>query len=251
MWRTSCSLITGFVLGMGSLSAVASGGVSLVSQERSIEAFAANGDLPGTIKSATGFGRFHQSLHAELTDGEPEEGAIADATQDSTVSPSLLHTFSILNAEEANSGALASSNYHVTFDVTTPTPYHLRTRLTSMNGSGPAVDEGVRLHESGPSGPLVFDRGLTGDAEDHTLTATAEGVLAPGRYFFEADAEAAPNLLGHDSNSAQGTFSTDLSLGTAVAVPLPPAEFTAPWAVALVLGPGAMRRACAARRNRR
>src|SRR5437764_1241935 len=104
MWRTSYSMIVGFVVGIGALTAAASGGVSLVSQNRSIEAAASNnGDEPGTIKSASGFGRFHESVHAVLVDGEPGEGAVADAAQDSTISSSLLHTFSDLSAARQDS----------------------------------------------------------------------------------------------------------------------------------------------------
>jgi len=82
-----CSLVIGLMVGIGCLSVVASGGVSLVSQERSIEAAASTDpEEPGNDQSASGFGRFHEYVHATLIDGEPGEGAVADATQDSTIS---------------------------------------------------------------------------------------------------------------------------------------------------------------------
>jgi hypothetical protein len=185
MWRSSCSMIIGFVVGLGYLSAVASGGVSLVSQQRSIHVVASSeSDDPGKVESATGFGRFHQSIHADFLDREALEGAAADATQDSTITTSLLRTFFDLSAGKQDAIAAADSSYAVIFDVTTLTPYHLQAQLTSRNFTGQAVNAGISLHQSGPAGPIVFDRPLQGDSNYNTFTETASGILAPGRYSF-------------------------------------------------------------------
>jgi hypothetical protein len=250
MWRPFCSLFVGSMVGVACLSAVASAGVTFVSQDRRVEAAAFNGDEPGTkVKSATGFGPFHATIHATFLDPDAlggAEGSGADATQDSTIGPSLLHTFSSLDAAEQDASAFSNSIYAVTFDVSTTTPYHLHEQLTAVGSSAALVDGVARLHHSSPSGPLVFDLPLEGGFGGDTTTDSASGQLAPGRYYFEADAG--------DRGSAsvgQGTFSADLTLGNAVAVPLPPAALTAPCAVALVLGPFGMRRAWSARRDRR
>ena len=223
MWRSSCSLIIGSMVGVGCLSAVASGGVSFVSQDRRVEAAAYNGDEPGTkVKSATGFGPFHATVHADFLDravpAEPE-GSAADATQDSTIGPSLLHTFSSVAASEQDASAFAISTYIVTFDLSTNSPYHVHERLGSKDFGGVEVEGGARLRHNGPSGGLVFDLPLEGDSQDHTFTGTASGQLEPGRYYFEASADA----RGGPSSQGNGTFSADLTLGNAVAVPLPPA----------------------------
>src|SRR3954466_6051880 len=101
MWRLTSRRVLGCLIGVVCLSPVASGGVSFVAQDRRVEAAAFNGDEPGTkVKSATGFGSFHGTVHAEFLDRPALEGAAADATQDSTISTSLLHTASSLSASE-------------------------------------------------------------------------------------------------------------------------------------------------------
>jgi hypothetical protein len=235
------------LIGVVCLSSVASGGVLIDSQDRRVEAAAFNGDEPGTkVKSATGFGPFHGSVHAEFLDRPALEGAAADATQDSTISTNLLHTASSLAASEQDASAFARSIYTVTLDVSTPTLYHLHARLESINSRGAMLDAAIRLHHTGPSGALVFDRPLQGDNQDHTFVQDVSGQLAPGRYYFEADAEALGSFGG-----GRGTVAADLTLEEAIAVPLPPAALAAPCAVALVLGPWGLRRAWAARHNRR
>src|SRR5690349_13233403 len=142
MWRPICSLFVGSIIGVGALSAVASGGVSFVSQDRRVEAAAFNGDEPGTkVKSATGFGPFHATIHASFLDPDAlggAEGSAADATQDSTIGPSLLHTFSSVLAAEQDASAFANSVYTVTFDVSTATPYQLHEQLVAT-GSNAAL----------------------------------------------------------------------------------------------------------------
>jgi len=248
MWRTSCSLIIGSIVGVGCLSAVASGGVSFVSQDRRVEAAAFNGDEPGTkVKSATGFGPFHATVHADFLDRPALEGAAADATQDSTIGPSLLHTFSSVVAAEQDASAFAISTYIVTFDLSTNSPFHVHEQLGSKNFGGVEVEGGARLRHNGPSGGLVFDLPLQGNNNDDTFTDSASGQLEPGRYYFEASADA----RGGPFSQGNGTFSADLTLGNAVAVPLPPAAAAAPCAIALVLGPWGVCRAWSARRGRR
>jgi hypothetical protein len=249
MWRPVCSRIVGCLIGVGCLSAVASAGVTFLSQDRRVVAAAFNGDEPGTKdKSATGFGPFHATIHAGFFDPDAlggAEGSAADATQDSTIGPSLLHTFSSLVASEEDASAFANSVYTVTFDVSTTTPFQLHEQLVATGANAALVGGAARLHHSSPSGPLVFDLPLEGGFGGDTITDSASGQLAPGRYYFEANSGARAAFT-----HSEGTFSADLTLGNAVAVPLPPAAVAAPCALALVLGPWGVRRAWGAWRDR-
>jgi hypothetical protein len=217
---------------LSSLPATAPAGTVLVSQSRSVTAKA--GPVEPTdsqTRSATGFGPFVAAVSAEFRDEfDPLEGATAEATQDSLVTASLLRTRGALSAGQTDAFALSESLYAVTFDLTEVTPYQLQAAFTTRELTSEGSSLIARLRESGPDGPLVFERILEADRNGGTLTGSGSGNLDAGRYFFEADATGF--TPAGDAGGADATYSASFALGPSV--PLPPGVWAGGATLALL-----------------
>lgn len=189
------------------LAGVAEGsavGIEYVTQDRSVSAsssatgFARAGtdgtpvtDLDNHSQQASGFGEFSGSTAASSNVGPQSAEASGSASQDSTLGTNGFNASGAVRADSfvAIGGPAvgsASTEFHITFDVTSAEKYSFTASLNSSNDFAPPDSDSAKIELTDSSGTDLFS----------PITATtisnfqAGGTLTPGLYSLLMDISA-------------------------------------------------------------